>query len=266
MARPGWDPFRARDRIASLWWAPAVPAVASPAVAAYRTLLMTLRRLVVGRRLTVRLDDRDLTLEVTAFDFEVDLRGLAIGQLGDIQIVAGDISWGDYHFDEATVVLRDVHFRPSTQSQLAAAPLELSLKLPSAMLQDLVRQAMPWLIAEIGTDGIARLQWARRPSWGHLELDVRAVGAALWLKPRTVVLGQRRWTLPDRVPVYPVGLPDLPNGLLITRVTVAPGAVMLYGLLPQWQTDLPLKRLEDIVGQLSARSGVLNLARRAGRI
>jgi hypothetical protein len=266
MARPGWDPFGARDRIASLWWTPSVPAVTSPALAAYRTLLMTLRRLIVGRRVTVQLDERDLTLRVTEFDFEVDLRGLAIGQLGDVHIAAGDISWGDYRFDEATAVLRDAHFRPSTQSQLAAAPVELSLKLPSAMLQDLVRQAMPWLIAEVGTDGVARLQWAQRPSWGHLELDVRAVGAALWLKPRTLVIGRRRWALPERVPVYPIALPDLPSGLLITRVTVAPGAVMLYGLLPQWETDLPLKRLEEIVTALSSRSGVINLARRASRI
>ena len=60
------------------------------------------------------------------------------------------------------------------------------------------------------------------------------------------------------------GLPDLPNGLLITKVDVRPSCVLLYGLLPEWQMDLPLSRLEDIVSQLTARSGILNLARTAG--
>lgn len=40
--------------------------------------------------------------------------------------------------------------------------------------------------------------------------------------------------------------------------------MLLYGLLPEWHMDLPLSRLEDIVSQLSARSGILNLARTAG--
>ena len=58
-------------------------------------------------------------------------------------------------------------------------------------------------------------------------------------------------------------LPGLPRGLLITRVDVRPGSVLLYGLLPEWHMDLPLSRLENIVAQLSARSGILNLARSA---
>ena len=121
---------------------------------------------------------------------------------------------------------------------------------------------MPRFTAEIG-DGVVRLRWARRPGWGHLEGDVRIVGTALWLQPRALVVGGRRVGLPARLPIYPVELPDLPRGLLITRVDVRPGSVLLYGLLPEWHMDLPLSRLENIVAQLSARSGILNLARSA---
>jgi hypothetical protein len=38
---------------------------------------------------------------------------------------------------------------------------------------------------------------------------------------------------------------------------------LIQGLLPEWHIDLPVSRLEDIVAQLSARSGILNLARSA---
>ena len=60
-----FDPFRPIDMLTSLWSSAAVAPVSSGAAAAYRTLFMTVRRLVVGRRLAVRLDDGDLTLTVT---------------------------------------------------------------------------------------------------------------------------------------------------------------------------------------------------------
>ena len=56
-AGPMGSPF-APDMLASLWSsAAAVAPVSSGAAAAYRTLFMTLRRLVVGRRLAVRDDE-----------------------------------------------------------------------------------------------------------------------------------------------------------------------------------------------------------------
>ena len=63
-----WDPFRPLDMLASLWSTAAVAPVSSGAAVAYRTLFMTLRRLVVGRRLTVRLDEGGISLTVTEFD------------------------------------------------------------------------------------------------------------------------------------------------------------------------------------------------------
>ena len=71
-----FDPFRPIDMLASLWSSAAVAPVNTGAAAAYRTLFMTVRRLVVGRRLAVRLDDGDLTLTVTEFDSRLDVRGL----------------------------------------------------------------------------------------------------------------------------------------------------------------------------------------------
>ncbi|MBW8711124.1 MAG: hypothetical protein JF631_08730, partial [Mycobacterium sp.] len=108
-----FDPFRPIDMLTSLWSSAAVAPVSSGAAAAYRTLFMTVRRLVVGRRMTVRLDDGDLTLTVTEFDSRLDVRGLSVGQLNDVRIAARDISWRGSRFDRATAVLHNVHMKPT---------------------------------------------------------------------------------------------------------------------------------------------------------
>lgn len=263
---PGWDPFRSRERLTSLWSLAALPTVTTGAAIAYRTLFQTLRRLVVGRTLTVRSNGNELTGTVTEFDFRIEIRGLAIGQLGDALLVAENVTWREYRFVEAMAVLNNVHFLPGATSLMMAAPVELSLKLPVEVLEELVEHASPQFIAHIDDDGVVRMRWARRPRWGHLEVDIRIVGTALWLQPRALVIGARRMGLPARLPIYPIELPDLPNGLLITKVDVRPSCVLIYGLLPEWQMDLPLSRLEDIVTQLSGRTGILNLARSAGLV
>ena len=260
--RPGWDPFRSRERLTSLLRSTAAP-VTSGAAIAYRTLFLALRRLVVGRGLKVRFDSHDLTLTVTEFDSRLDLRGLAVGQLGDVLVVARDIRWGHYRFDQAMAVLHNVHLRPSAPSEMVAAPVELTLRLPADILEELVNSAPSRLTVEVGDDGTARLRSARHQGWGHVEVDMRVVGTALWLTPRAVVVGGKRWALPGKMPIYPIELPDIPHGLVITKVRLQSRSVLVHGLLPEWHTDMPLGRLEDIVAQLSSRSGVLNLARSA---
>ena len=254
-----WDPFRPLDMLSSLWSSAAVAPVSSGAAAAYRTLFMTLRRLVVGRRLAVRLDDGDITLTVTEFDSRLDVRGLSVGQLSDVRIAARDIRWQGNRFDRASAVLHNVHLRPTAPPVLVAAPVELSLELPATVLDDLFRRAAPRLAGDVGPDGIARLRLARRPSVGHLEVDARLDGSTLWLKPRAAVLRRARRTLPARTPAYPVHLPELPHGLLLTAIGFAPDLVCLSGTLPEWRMDMPRRRLEDIINQLNAVGRPLNL-------
>ena len=60
-----WDLLRPLDMLSSVWSsAAALPPVSSGAAVAYRTLFMTLRRLVVGRTLTINADAGDITLTV----------------------------------------------------------------------------------------------------------------------------------------------------------------------------------------------------------
>jgi hypothetical protein len=261
MTRPlrRWDPFRPLDMLSSLWSTAAVAPVSTGAAAAYRTLFMTLRRLVVGRELSVRLDEGDITLTITEFDSRLDVRGLAVGQLSDVRLAARDIRWDNNRLDRATAVLHNVHLRPSAPPVLIAAPVELTVELPADALDYLFRLAAPRLTGEIGEDGIARLRLARRPGIGHLEVDALLDGSTLWLKPRGLVVRSKRMRLPGRTPAYPVHLPDLPHGLQLTDISIEPDKLCLSGTLQEWRVDVPRTRLEDVINQLSVVGRPLNL-------
>ncbi len=256
-----FDPFRPLDMLTSLWSATAMVPVNSGAAAAYRTLFTTMRRLIVGRRLTVRLDDGDLTMTVKEFDSRLDVRGLSVGQLNDITLVAADIHWRTSSFDQATLVLHNLHIKPTSPPVLVAAPVDLTLEVPTTALDELFHWVAPRLRGEIGADGVARLHIARRPRIGHAEVEARVDGSTLWLTPRGLTIGSSRWGLPARTPAYPVRLPEFAHGLQLTAVAFAPGVVRLSGTLPQWRAELPRKRLEDIITQLSVADVVLNLSR-----
>ena len=247
--------------LASLWSTAAVAPMSTGAAAAYRTLFMTLRKLVVGRELSVRLDEGDITLTVTEFDSKLDVRGLAVGQLSDVRLAARDIRWDNNRLDRATAVLHNVHLRPAAPPVLVAAPVDLSVEFPADALDDLFRLAAPRLAGEIGPDGIARLRLARRPGLGHLEIDAVLDGSTLWLHPRGLILSRKRFRLPDRTPRYRVMLPELPHGLVLTDISIEPDKLCLSGTLDEWRIDVPRARLEDVINQLSVVGRPLNLTR-----
>ena len=99
------------------------------------------------------------------------------------------------------------------------------------------------------------------PRLANLEVDARLDGSTLWLKPRGFALLRRRLPLPARAPAYPVRLPKLPHGLQLTGVTFDAGVLHVSGTVPEWRMDIPRARVEDIINQLSAMSGALNLTK-----
>ena len=254
------DPLRALEVLGSLWSStglPSVTSVSAQAVAVpYRTLFTTLQQLLVGKRITIRMGDHDVTLTVTELDSELESRGLAVGQLGEVRVAACDIEWGQHvqqRLSHAVAVLRNVHIRPGVPPLVVAAPVELSTALPAEVFDDMLRQAAPRLHAQLNADRTAQLHWARRPGWGSLEVDVDVVGTTLWVRPRVLVTGltgQRRWKLPKRTPAHPVPLPDLPHGLLITDVTLGADSLQISALLPEWRMDLPLQAIRKSMQEL----------------
>jgi hypothetical protein len=247
-----WDPLRHLDTLATLWTTAAALPKSSSAAVAHHTLSRTVRRLIVGRRLTVRLDGHDLTVTITHFHSRLDLRRLAIGQLNDVRIVARGIEWNGHRVDHASVVLRNVQLRPGSAPVLVTGPVDLVLELPAAALENLFRSATPRLAGGVGPDGIVRLHWARRPAIGNLEVDARLDGSTLRLRPAALALRRQRWRLPARLPAHRVQLPDLPLGLVLTGVSFGPNLLRLTGTLPAWRVVVPRTLLEDVIVQLTS--------------
>lgn len=230
--------------------------------AAYKTMFGTMRRLVVGRRLSIRVGSPEpgtLVLTITRFSSTLALHGLLRHGHHDVRLEARDITWRDVAFDRAQVTLHDLHFRGSLRPrELVAAPVELTVEVPAPALDEVFRWAAPRLAGDVGPDGVARLHFANRRGSGHVEVDVRLEASTLWITPRAVVR-RRRWPLPARTPSYRVAIPELPHGLELTSVDFAPGVVRLTGTLPEWRAEMPRTRLEDIVGQLSVVGRPLTL-------
>jgi LmeA-like phospholipid-binding len=242
---------RSRDLWSSVWSSAAALPVSSGAAMAYRTLFMTVKRLVVGRTMTVRLDGGDVTLTVTQFDSRLDIRGLAVGQLNDVRIAATDIRWGEHHFERATLILHNVHVKPGVPPVLVAAPVEVTMTVSTRALNAVLSDALPRLSGQVDDDGRARLRWARRPGLGSVEVDVTLDGSTLWLRPLAVRTRRRRVALPARLPAYPVRLPELASGLTLTSLSLGPSSLQLTGSLPQWRAEVPTARVEDVLAQLS---------------
>ncbi len=210
-------------------------------------MLLTIRRLVVGRALTLRLDSGDIAMTVTDVESRLDIRRLAVGALSDVRLHATDITWQTSTFERATVVLHNVRLTPA--GQIVAAPVEISLDVPTSALQHLFLLVAPRLTGRVGADGVARLHWARRPTIGHLEVDAALDGAALSVTARALTFG-RRWRLPARTPAYRVNLPPLPHGLALTDVEFEPELLRVRAVLPQWRVEITRAHLEDLLGEI----------------
>jgi hypothetical protein len=248
--------------LGSLWSSAGLPSVTAGAAQAaampYRTLFITLQQLLVGKEVTVRIGEHDVVLTVTELDSALEPQGLAVGQLGDVRLAARDIRWERNHLQSAVAVLHNLHIRPGMPPLVVSAPAELTTAVTANIVDDVLRHAVPQLRGELCEDGNARLRWARRPGWGGLDVDVDVVGKTLWLRPRALVTGRRRWILPARLPAYQVPLPELPHGLLVTGVTLGVDSLEISGLLPEWRMELPLRYLEDLISRLS--QGALSFA------
>ena len=185
----------------SLWSsAAALPPVSAGAAVAYRSLFATVRRLVVGRTLTIAMKSGDITLTVTEVESTLDVGRLAVGQLNDIELKATNITFGDQVFDNASLVLRNVHLRPGVPPVLVAAPVDVTLEVPTSALSDLISSALPRISGQVDDDGVARLRVhplaavGQRRGRDHVGRLGVVAGSA---RPAG---GGSRWQLPNRIP------------------------------------------------------------------
>jgi hypothetical protein len=258
----GWDPFRPLDSLASLW--SATSQTAGPA-AMYRSLFETARGLLVGRTFTVRTSGASVRLTLAELEAKLEPAALSVGQLGDVRIVADDLTWAGYRIERAVAVARNVHVRPAALPVLVAAPIELTVTVSAATVDALVQRRVPWLSAGMEQTGVSTVRWRRRPGLGHAEINVDPDGLTLWVRLRAVNTRGRRWPVPARLPAYPIRLRQLPSGLRLTRIEPGPGVLHLHGILPEWRKPMPTGRLNDLLRQVRSASKLLDVSKWTSR-
>jgi len=200
---------------------------------------------------TIRLERGALRMTVTEFQAPMELRSLSVGQLGEVRIAAEDIDWNGYTLQRAHAVLHNVHFRPTAPPVMVAAPVEVSVELTPEVVDELFTRFVPRVTGQLSADGSATLHWAAHPGVVSVEAVPHIDGSTLWLRPRAIIVRERRWALPRRVPPYPIRLPKLPNGLKL-ELTPRGDGFHVIGTLPEWNVEVPRGRLEKLLDQLDA--------------
>jgi LmeA-like phospholipid-binding len=234
-----WDPRNPMDVMTAVWSAATLlPPVSTGAGAAYQAMFIALRRVVLGRTLTMQAAGEPLAMTVTDVVSLLNPYHLVSGRL-DLRLTLTGINWGDRDFGHANVVLHNVQLRRGTPPALFAAPVEVALHLPSDTIDRLLRDARPGMSADIDDDGVARVRWARRPGWGNVEVDVDvddgAAVAAVRVTPRALIVAGRNWKLPARTQPYRIPLTRLPPDARLTGVHVQPGMLRVDARLPEWR-------------------------------
>lgn len=209
----------------------------------------TARNWLTGKQRTFTFAGRDLTL--TLEDLSVDGSDLAraVGQYGQVRLLARDVEWDGYRLGRLEIQARNVHLRPGTKPVLVAAPVHGEAFVPAAAASGWLAAVSPRLELAMHA-GVPQVGMAGAP-WVRLEVEPGAAGRSIRVVPRAVHLLDRRLWLPG-VPAFHVPLPDLPFDVILTSVEPAPGGFVLRGVLPEWQRPLARSDLERLLTAMRA--------------
>jgi hypothetical protein len=203
-----------------------------------------------GRRRTYVIDGHEISMEIEDLTLNTGL-GLAVGQFDDIRLLIKDVEWQGRRVSSLAIVASNVHLRPGIVPTLVAAPVTFGATVRvddiATWVPEIVRHRVE---VDIDDDAVARVRWKDRPHLGALEMDVRVEGPFLVLDPTTFVAGTRRfsrlkWIPPLRLPIV------LPRDIIITDVSLEPGAVHVAGQLPQLTERLKVTDVQQFVRNLT---------------
>jgi hypothetical protein len=242
----GWVPWTELAALAAAGRAliPAVPA--TPAA-----VLRSASEQLVGRRLTMTTGGTDVELTLAELDYRADSLQLAIGKLGDVRVVAEDITWPETHLKRVTVVAREVRVRSFPAPSVLPASVAVEIVVTGEVMRSLSTKLRPEISAEPAESGLVAIRWARHPRWGHAEFEPGVAGSDVLLRPRALRVAGLRIPLPARL--KPVLLPplDLPQGLRLTGIGVHGDELVLHAVAEEWPERLSRIPLPDLLAWLT---------------
>jgi hypothetical protein len=205
----------------------------------FTAIVDTARNWLIGKQRTFTFAGRDLTLILEDISVEGSDLARAVGQYGQVRMLARDVEWGGYQLARLEIEARNMYLRPGKKPLLVAAPVRAEAFVSAAA-------ASRWLAAvstrlELAMhEGVPQVGMIGAP-WVRLEVEAGAGGKSIRVVPRALHLLDRRLSLLP-VPAFHVPLPELPFDVTLTSVEPAPGGFVMHGLLPEWQR--PLSRVE----------------------
>jgi hypothetical protein len=214
-------------------------------------LVDTARNRLIGKRRTFAFAGHDLTMVLEDLSVEGSDLALAVGQYGEVRILARDVEWDGYRLERLEVQARNVHLRPGTKPVLVAAPVRGEAFVSAADASRWLAGVSPRL--ELATHaGVPQVGMIGAP-WARLEVEAGAEGKSIRIVPRALHLLDRRLSL-LRIPAFHVPLPELPFDVTLTSVEPAPGGFILRGLLPEWQRPLTRADIERLRARMRGSS------------
>jgi hypothetical protein len=210
----------------------------------FSVIVDTARKWLIGRKRTFSFAGRELTFILEDLSVEGSDLARAVGQYGQLRILARDVEWGDYRLERLEVQARNVHLRPGTKPVLVAAPIRCEAFLSAQAATRWLASVSPRLELAMH-EGVPQVGLAGAP-WLRLEVEPGAGGQSIRVVPRALHVLDRRLSL--RVPAFHVPLPELPiDDVMLTAMEPAPGGFVMRGVLPEWQRPLARADLERML-------------------
>jgi hypothetical protein len=229
-----------------------------------REVVSTARRQLIGK--PVEFDVGTNTVSLVLEDLRVDSTsmGPALGQLGDVELTAGELRWNEIQVERVVARLRNVHVQPGTTPVFVAAPIEFELTLSEATVRQLTQAGRIGQKVEVELgDDVAYVRPVRGRRLGHIDV-------ALEPAPRHVNLVVTDLHAADRVRIrrglgaVPRLRVDLPKALhnRVHAVDIERGRLVLRGHVAEWREPVGMTEIEQLVDRLGVfRGGVLEIPR-----
>lgn len=240
-----WLPWREVDRLLTL--GKSVPTTPGGLV---QLILRVASDRLLGKRITVRMGDTDVSLTPVEIDSDIRTLGLATGQIATIKFVANHVRWERTTLQRVELTLTDTRLRSLPAPYLVVGLVSVRITVTSAEVRHWVRQVAPDIHVDITKEGRIRASWSRAPMLGHIELRPSAGDSVIYLDPTGVQIWQRSLPVAHRMKPFVITVPDLPHGLQLTGIETGPEELILHGVTDRVRERISTMPLADILTML----------------
>ena len=216
-------------------------------------LIELARDRLVGRLLTLETRSGEVRCVVGRIDASPSPVGLAVGQLGDVNVTATDVRWERGRLDEVEIRFGNVHVQPALQPIIVAAPVEVIARVHGETVVDLVAERVPRAVVELAGDSVMTVGLAGHHRMGQAEVVPRLVGGQVRLVATAVRVAGRRLAYRRGVPVASVDVPHFRSGFRAHDVVVDGSTVVITGNVAEVARRLSLGTLKDVQQRLRDR-------------